>query len=90
MAINPADENAVYAGGSGGVFSSADGGATWSSTGLAAYIALLMADPNTPGSLYALTGTSNGCNSSDALLFATTDAGANWSSTVSPLTADAS
>jgi len=44
-----------------------------------------MADPNTPGTLYALTGTSNGCNSSDALLFATTDAGANWSSTVSPL-----
>ena len=85
VAINPADENAVYAGGSGGVFSSADGGATWNSTGLATYTTLLMADPNTPGSLYALTGSAGGCNSSDALFFATTDAGANWSSTVSPL-----
>ncbi len=84
LAINPGDENIVYAGGYGGVFRSADGGATWNPTGLAAYTSLLVADPVSPGSLYALTGTSNGCNSLDELLLASADDGANWSGAVSP------
>jgi photosystem II stability/assembly factor-like uncharacterized protein len=85
VAVDPVNENAVYAGGSGGVSGSTDGGVTWSSTALSAYTTLVIADPSAPGSLYALTGTSNGCNSDNALLFATTDAGAHWSSAVSPL-----
>ena len=81
LAINPADAS-ILAGGFGGAFRSNDGGATWNSTGLSAYTGTLAAGP---AGLYALTGSSNGCDSSDSLLFGSTDGGANWSNTVSPL-----
>jgi photosystem II stability/assembly factor-like uncharacterized protein len=84
LAVSPDDENSIYSGGTGGVFRSADGGASWNSDGIAAYTTLVMADPVITGSLYALTGIANGCNSSDALLLASSDDGASWSQTASP------
>jgi photosystem II stability/assembly factor-like uncharacterized protein len=85
LAMNSANAGAIYAGGFGGTSRSTDGGATWNSTGLSAYTGTLVADSANPDVVYALTGSANGCNSSDGLLLRTTDGGANWSNSVSPL-----
>jgi photosystem II stability/assembly factor-like uncharacterized protein len=83
LAINSID-GTVYAGGFGGVAASFDGGVTWQSTNLKAYTSTLVNSANS-NVVYALTGTSNGCNSSDALLVSSHDGGTSWSSSVSPL-----
>jgi photosystem II stability/assembly factor-like uncharacterized protein len=83
LAVNSVD-GAVYAGGFGGVAVSFDGGGTWQNANLKAYTSVLVSSANS-SVVYAFTGKSNGCNSSDALLLSSHDGGANWSSAVSPL-----
>src|SRR3989442_1318092 len=56
LAIDPLTPTTLYAGTSGGVFKSTDGGASWSASGLINVSALAI-DPLTPTTLYA--GTSN-------------------------------
>jgi len=53
LAINPKVPTTLYAGTAGGVFQSANSGATWTATGLAdGDITFLVIDPRTPGTLY--------------------------------------
>lgn len=82
VALAP-DTGIMFAGGFGGTFSSADQGNTWSPTGLSAYTGSLVIGP--VSTIYAITGRSNGCDSSESLLLKSSDAGANWTSTASPL-----
>jgi photosystem II stability/assembly factor-like uncharacterized protein len=64
--------SAMYAGGSGGVSVSQDGGISWKPTSLAgASINLLALDPRTPTTIYAAGGSSNG-------IFQTTDGASTW------------
>jgi photosystem II stability/assembly factor-like uncharacterized protein len=80
-----AGSSAIYAGGFGGVSQSLETGASWNLTSLIDYTGSLTADSADPNTLYAETGRSDGCNSSDNLVFSTNNAGANWSASASPL-----
>jgi photosystem II stability/assembly factor-like uncharacterized protein len=62
----------------GGVYESADGGSTWSTTGFAPhYVNALVIDPSNPQTLYA--GTARiGFFSPDGGVFRSTDGGAAW------------
>jgi photosystem II stability/assembly factor-like uncharacterized protein len=79
-----ASGNSLYAGGYGGVSTSADG-LTWNPTGLTKYTGALFASPLNPNAAYAITGRAFGCDSSESVLFATADGGGTWSNTASPL-----
>jgi len=81
LAIDPATPATLYAGTSGGVFKSTDGGANWSAvnTGLTATnIQALAIDPATPTTLYA--GTWGGG------VFKSTNGGESWSAVNTGLT----
>jgi photosystem II stability/assembly factor-like uncharacterized protein len=76
LAIDPLTPTTLYAGTSGGVFKSTDGGASWSASGLI-NVAALAIDPLTPTTLYA--GTSNvGVFGG---VFKSADGGVSWNST---------
>ena len=81
LAIDPATPSTLYAGTwGGGVFKSADGGASWSAvnTGLPATdVYALVIDPATPSTLYA--GTNGG-------VFKSTNGGAAWEAVNTGLT----
>ena len=73
LVIDPLTPATIYAGASGGIFKSTNGGGDWSAvnTGLTAtYVLSLAIDPLTPATLYA---------GSDAGVFKSTDGGGNWS-----------
>jgi photosystem II stability/assembly factor-like uncharacterized protein len=64
---------------SGGVFKSTDGGASWSSAGLAdAAITVLAIDPAKSSTLYAGTGTDPSAPQGFRGMFKSTDGGATW------------
>ena len=84
LAANSVAPGTIYTGGYGGVFKSTDSGASWKGTGLTAYTGSLVTVFANPNFLYAQTGRSNGCNSSDRLLFRSMDGGASWSDAASP------
>jgi len=76
LAIDATTPGTLYAGNSGGVFKSTDGGNTWSvtNTGLpeTSYVSALALDPTTPGTLYAGGDAISG-------VFKSTDGGGTWS-----------
>lgn len=77
FAVDPLTSTTLYAGTFGGVFKSADGGATWNPSGLVnSYISALAIDPLMPTTLYA--GTSEAIGSRGAV-YKSTDGGATWS-----------
>jgi photosystem II stability/assembly factor-like uncharacterized protein len=82
VAVAP-DTGTMFAGGYGGTFQSTDQGDTWNATGATAYTGSLAIGPG--GVIYAITGRSNGCNSSESLLLKSSDGGANWTTSASPL-----
>src|SRR3989449_3553889 len=73
LAIDPLTPTTLYAGTSGGVFKSTDGGASWSASGLINVSALAI-DPLTPTTLYAGTSVFGG-------VFKSTDGGVSWNAT---------
>jgi len=89
IAIDPQNTNTIYVGlrGSGNsgawVFKSTDAGASFnlSNSGLVELFGSLIADPQKPGTVYAVSygraGTS--CNQNCTEVFKTTDGGASWS-----------
>src|SRR5258707_17702 len=77
----PAAPQVPFAGSSGGVFKSLDGGATWhgASHGLTdPPIAALAADPRRPGTLFAVAGDSSTLVNG---VWVSRNAGATWAST---------
>src|SRR5206468_3479505 len=83
LAVDPQNPNTVYAGTiGGGVFKSANGGASWSAANFgltAADVRALAVDPRNPSTVYAGT---NGAG-----VFKSTNGGASWSAANSGLTA---
>ncbi len=81
LAINPQTPDTLYAGTSGGVFKSTDGGTSWTArnTGLnySGTVLALAINPQSPETLYA--GTSGG-------VFKSTDGGMNWTAMNNGLT----
>ena len=74
LAIDPQTPTTLYAGGTGGVFKSTDGGESWSavSSGLTDLrVSSLAIDPKTPTTLYAGTSGSG--------VFRSADGGISWS-----------
>ena len=81
LAIDPVTPATLYAGTSGGVFKSTNGGGNWSAvnTGLTdTYVCALAIDPATPATLYA--GTLGGG------VFKSTNGGGDWSAVNTGLT----
>jgi hypothetical protein len=83
LAIDPDTPRTLYAGGSGGVFKSTDGGDTWgaANAGLPTTDAVwaLAIDPSTPQTLYAGTLFGDG-------VFKSTDGGGTWNALNTGLT----
>ena len=77
IAIDPSDSNTVYAASSdNGVFKSADGGTTWSYSGLNGGIFQILIAPQSPGTVYAVAGARG--------IFKSLDAGATWNQMPTP------
>jgi hypothetical protein len=76
LAIDPLTPTTLYAGTSGGVFKSTNGGASWSASGLINVSALAI-DPLTPTTLYAATSTSGVFGG----VYKSTDGGVSWNAT---------
>ena len=74
IAVDPQDENTIYARTSGGLFKTTDGGATWNpaNSGLPAP-SLVAIDPRNTATLYA--------GIFDGRIFKSTDGGVSWSET---------
>ena len=92
LAIDPSNPNIIYAGSRSGVFKSTDGGATWSNIGLRDVRALVIDFVN-PNNLYAGTRFFQSAivfAPGDRFLFKSTDAGATWSNSSSPVDWDIS
>jgi photosystem II stability/assembly factor-like uncharacterized protein len=93
LAIDPGDPSTIYAGSKRGVFKSTDGGASWSNTGLSADTRSLVIDSVNSNVLYAGTCAEAGVTvfyPGSPFLFKSTDGGATWSNTSSPLDFDMS
>jgi hypothetical protein len=92
LTIDPGNSKIVYAGSRRGVFKSTDGGATWGHIGLSSYLAGALAiNPVNPNVLYA--GTTCWCpvfSPGDRFLFKSTNGGATWSNSSSPVDFDVS
>jgi photosystem II stability/assembly factor-like uncharacterized protein len=94
LVIDPTDPDVLYAGGvTGGVWKSADAGASWApldDTMLNLAVASLALDPTDPATLYAGTGEGVFGNTTHRGLgiFKTTDAGATWTRLASTATPD--
>ena len=78
LAVDPTNSENVYAGTSSGLYTSNDGGATWS-LGLYRDVQAVAVDPATPTTVYAGT-----CSDPDGL-YKSTDGGVNWSASNSGL-----
>lgn len=92
LAVDPSNPNIIYAASRSGVFKSADGGATWNNIGLRDVLALVI-DFVDPNNLYAGTRFFQSpivFAPGDRFLFKSTDGGATWSNSSSPIDWDMS
>ncbi|SPE29675.1 conserved hypothetical protein [Candidatus Sulfopaludibacter sp. SbA6] len=79
LLIDPLTPTTIYAGTSGGLFKSIDGGANWSDAGLHSVVNALAIDSLNPNMLYAATTTDDYSPPANfGGLFKSSDAGANW------------
>jgi photosystem II stability/assembly factor-like uncharacterized protein len=77
VVADPVDPLTVYAGGAGGLFKSADGGATWSLLHAGTNVSTFAVAPSAPQVLYELD-TSGASYSPQTAMAKTTDGGATW------------
>ncbi|MDO8340886.1 MAG: hypothetical protein Q7T59_02855, partial [Candidatus Woesebacteria bacterium] len=83
IAYSPSDPNIVYAGTSGGVYRSDDGGHHWRATRLRNLIvSALVVHPNRPDVVWVAAGPLNDQLSEPCGLYKTEDGGATWKQTI--------
>jgi len=88
IALNPTDNNVVYAAAVGGLFKTTDGGASWNPTGAGFPVnpvSTLVVDPSHPNIVYAAFGVSQ-ATGQGAGVFASVDGGASWNARNTGLT----
>jgi len=75
--VNPANSNQLVACGASGMYTSSNGGASWTKN-LDSLFWDLVQDPATPATLYATSGWLVSSNTGSAAIYKSTDFGATW------------